>query len=117
MRHGMVSRRFDRPTGYRQLMFRNLVTEILDHEKIKTTEPKAKAIRGMTERMITLAKAGDLHARRQAISFILDKRVTEKLFSELGKRYADRNGGYTRIVKLGMRMGDGASIVHIELVK
>jgi large subunit ribosomal protein L17 len=117
MRHGAVSRRFDRPIGYRQLMFRNLVTEILDHEKIKTTEPKAKAVRGMTEKMITLAKAGDLHARRQALSFILDKKVTEKLFKELGPRYADRRGGYIRIIKLGMRMGDGASMVQIELVK
>jgi large subunit ribosomal protein L17 len=117
MRHGINSKRFDRPTGYRQLMFRNLVTEILDHEKIKTTEPKAKAIRGMAEKMIGLAKSGDLHSRRQAMSFILDKRVTEKLFKELGPRYAERHGGYTRIVKVGMRMGDGASIVQIELVK
>jgi large subunit ribosomal protein L17 len=84
MRHGVVSGRFDRPTGARQLMFRNLVTEILDHEKIKTTEPKAKAVRGMAEKMITLAKAGDLPARRRALAFILDKRVTEKLFKELG---------------------------------
>ncbi len=117
MRHGIKTRRFDRPIGYRQLMFRNLVTEILDHEKIKTTEPKAKEVRSMAERMISLAKAGDLHARRQAMSFILDKRVTDKLFAELGPRYADRHGGYTRIVKLGMRMGDGASMVQIELVK
>jgi large subunit ribosomal protein L17 len=117
MRHGVVSRRFDRPVGTRQLMFRNLVTEILDHEKIKTTEPKAKAVRGMTEKMITLAKAGDLAARRQALAFILDKRVTEKLFKELGPRYADRRGGYLRIVKLGLRPGDGASMVQIELVK
>jgi large subunit ribosomal protein L17 len=117
MRHGMVSGRFDRPIGYRQMMFRNLVTEILDHEKIKTTEPKAKAVRGMAEKMITLAKTGDLHSRRQALSYITDKRVTDKLFKELGPRYADRHGGYTRIVKLGMRMGDGASMVQIELVK
>jgi large subunit ribosomal protein L17 len=117
MRHGVVTRRFDRPIGYRQMMFRNLVTEILDHEKIKTTEPKAKAVRGMAEKMITLAKTNDLHARRQALAFILDKRVTEKLFKELGPRYAERHGGYTRIVKLGMRMGDGASMVQIELVK
>ena len=117
MRHGVVSGRFDRPIGYRQMMFRNLVTEILDHEKIKTTEPKAKVLRGMAERMITLAKTGDLHARRQALSYILDKRVTEKLFAELGPRYAERHGGYTRIVKLGLRMGDGASMVQIELVK
>jgi large subunit ribosomal protein L17 len=117
MRHGVVTKRFDRPIGFRQMMFRNLVTEILDHEKIKTTEPKAKVLRGMAERMITLAKTGNLHARRQAMSYIMDKRVTEKLFAELGPRYAERHGGYTRIVKLGMRMGDGASIVQIELVK
>jgi large subunit ribosomal protein L17 len=98
-------------------MFRNLVTEILDHEKIKTTEPKAKAVRGMAERMITLAKANNLNARRQALAVILDKRVTDKLFAELGPHYADRRGGYTRIVKLGNRIGDGASMVQIELVK
>jgi large subunit ribosomal protein L17 len=117
MRHGVVSRRFDRPIGSRQMMFRNLVTEILDHEKIKTTEPKAKAVKGMAEKMITLAKTGGLHARRQAMTFITDKRVTEKLFAELAPRYAERHGGYTRIVKIGMRMGDGASMVQIELVK
>lgn len=117
MRHGVKTGRFDRPTGYRQMMFRNLVTEILDHEKIKTTEPKAKTLRTMAEKMITLAKAGDLNSRRQAISFIMDKKVIEKLFKELGPRYADRHGGYTRIMKLGMRLGDGASMVQIELVK
>jgi len=117
MRHGVVSGRFDRPIGYRQMMFRNLVTEILDHEKIKTTEPKAKAVRGMAEKMITLAKSGGLHDRRQALSFITDKKVAAKLFAELGPRYAQRSGGYTRIIKLGVRLGDGASIVQIELVK
>jgi large subunit ribosomal protein L17 len=117
MRHGVVSGRFDRPIGYRQMMFRNLVTEILDHEKIKTTEPKARAIRGMTEKMISLAKSGKLNDRRQALSFINNDKVTQKLFAELGPRYAQRNGGYTRIVKIGMRMGDGASMVQIELVK
>jgi large subunit ribosomal protein L17 len=117
MRHGVVSRRFDRPIGVRQLMFRNLVTEILDHEKIKTTEPKAKAVRGMTEKMITLAKTGGLHSRRQALAFLTDKKVADKLFKEIGPRYNTRNGGYVRIVKIGMRMGDGASMVQIELVK
>jgi large subunit ribosomal protein L17 len=116
MRHNMVSKRFDRPTGYRQMMFRNLVTEILDHEKITTTEPKAKAIRGMTDKMISLGKAGGLPARRQALSFVMDKRVVEKLFKEIGPRYASRQGGYTRIIKLGPRMGDGASMVQLELV-
>jgi len=117
MRHGVVSRRFDRPIGVRQLMFRNLVTEILDHEKIKTTEPKAKAVKGMAEKMITLAKNGDLHARREAMSFVTDRKVVEKLFKEIGPRYAERHGGYTRIIKLGLRQGDGASMVQIELVK
>ncbi len=117
MRHGVVSRRFDRPIGCRQMMFRNLVTEILDHEKIKTTEPKAKAVRAMAEKMIGLAKDGDLGARRQALSFITDKKVSAKLFAELGPRYAQRNGGYTRIIKIGRRLGDGAAIVQIELVK
>jgi large subunit ribosomal protein L17 len=117
MRHGVKTGRFDRPIGHRQLMFRNLVTEILDHEKIKTTEAKAKAVSNMTEKMITLAKVGDLNSRRQALSFILDKRVIDKLFAEVGPRYAQRHGGCTRIVKLGMRMGDGASMVQIELIK
>lgn len=117
MRHKVVTKNFSRSGGHRNLMFRNLVTEILDHEKIKTTEPKAKVVRSMAEKMITLSKAGSVHARRQAGAFILDKRVTEKLFNEIGKRYTDRNGGYVRIVKLGTRMGDGASMVQIELVK
>jgi large subunit ribosomal protein L17 len=93
------------------------VTEILDHEKIKTTEPKAKAVQGMAEKMITLSKDGGLSARRQAMSFLMDKKVAEKLFAQIGPRYAERRGGYTRITKLGMRMGDGASMVQIELVK
>jgi large subunit ribosomal protein L17 len=117
MRHGVVTKRFDRPIGFRQMMFRNMVTEILDHEKIQTTEPKAKVLKSLTDKMITLAKTNNLHARRQALSYVTDDRVTEKLFKELGPRYAERHGGYTRIIKIGMRMGDGASVVQIELVK
>jgi large subunit ribosomal protein L17 len=117
MRHKIASGRFDRPSGERTSMFRNLVTEILDHEKIVTTQAKAKAAQSMAEKMITLGKEGDLHSRRQALSFLMDKKVAGKLFSELGPRYADRHGGYTRIVKLGLRQGDGASMVQIELVK
>jgi large subunit ribosomal protein L17 len=117
MRHNVVAKRFDRPIGHRQMMFRNLVTEILDHEKITTTEPKAKAVRGMTEKMITLGKTGGLPARRQALSFVTEKRVVEKLFKEIGPRYNERHGGYTRLIKLGARPGDGASMVQIELVK
>lgn len=116
MRHQVSSRRFDRPTGQRILMYRNLVTEVLDHGKITTTEAKAKAIRGMVEKMITLGKQGGLHARRQALSFITVERVTAKLFAEIAPKFAERHGGYTRIVKVGPRPGDGATKVQIELV-
>ena len=117
MRHNVSGRRFDRPTGHRVLMYRNLVTDVLKHEKITTTEAKAKEIRSMAEKMITLGKSGSLHCRRQAMSFVLDEKVVEKLFSELAQRYAARSGGYTRLVKVGMRMGDGAPMVQLELVK
>ena len=103
--------------SYRRAMYRNLVTDLLGYEKIKTTEAKAKQIRGLAEKMITLGKKGGLHCRRQALSFIFDKDVTEKVFTELAKRYADRPGGYTRITKLGRRLGDGAAMVQLELVK
>jgi len=98
-------------------MYRNLVTDLLGHEKITTTESKAKQIRGLAEKMITLGKKGGLHSRRQALSYIFDKSVTEKVFSELAERYAERPGGYTRITKLGRRLGDGAPMVQLELVK
>jgi len=98
-------------------MFRNLVTDLLGYEKITTTEAKAKEVRGLAEKMITLGKAGDLHSRRQALAFIIDKKVTEKVFNELAPRYAQRPGGYTRIVKLGPRLGDGAAMVRLELVE
>jgi len=98
-------------------MYRNLVTDLLRYEKIATTEAKAKEVRGLAEKMITLGKEGGLHSRRQALSFILDKKVTERVFDELAPRYAERPGGYTRITKLGPRLGDGAAIVQLELVK
>lgn len=101
---------------YRRALYRNLVTDLLDHEKITTTEAKAKQVRGMAEKMITLGKRGKLHSRRQAIGFVFNKKVADKLFDELAERYADRQGGYTRIVKLGRRVGDGAEMVQIELV-
>jgi large subunit ribosomal protein L17 len=93
------------------------VTDLLRYEKIVTTEAKAKEVRSLAEKMITLGKKGGLHRYRQALSFILDKSVAEKVFSELAPRYADRNGGYTRIVKLGPRLGDGASMVQLSLVE
>ena len=104
-------------SGYRRAMYRNLVTDLLDYEKITTTEAKAKRVRGLAEKMITLGKQGGLHSRRQALSFIFDKKVTDKVFDELAQRYANRPGGYTRITKLGPRLGDGAAMVQLELVK
>jgi len=98
-------------------MYRNLVTDLLGYEKITTTEAKAKEVRGLAERMITLAKEGELHSRRQILSFILDKKLADKVFTELAPRYAERPGGYTRIVKLGPRLGDGAAMVRLELVE
>jgi large subunit ribosomal protein L17 len=97
-------------------MYRNLVTDLLRYEKIVTTEAKAKEVRGTAERIITLGKDGSLHARRQALAFVLDKKVVKKLFDELGPRYAERPGGYTRIVKLERRLGDGAPMARLELV-
>ena len=117
MRHQVSSRRFDRPTGHRLMMYRNLVTEVLDHGKITTTEAKAKEIRSLVEKMITLGKRGELHSRRQALSFITDERVVDKLFADLAPKYAERNGGYTRIVKLGPRLGDSAPMALIKLVE
>jgi len=104
-------------TGYRKAMYRNLVTDLLSYEKITTTETRAKEIRGLAEKMITLGKHGGLHSRRQALSVLFNKQVTDKVFSELAERYAERPGGYTRISKIGRRLGDGASMVRMELVE
>jgi large subunit ribosomal protein L17 len=98
-------------------MYRNLVTDLLNYEEITTTEARAKEIRGMAEKMITLGKEGNLHSRRRALSFILDKKVTDKVFDEFAQRYARRQGGYTRINKLGPRPGDGAPMVKLELLE
>jgi len=117
MRHKLAGRKLGRPSGHRRAMYRNLVTDLLNYEKIITTEAKAKEVRGLAEKMITLGKEGGLHSRRQALSFILDKKVTEKVFTELAPRYAERPGGYTRILKLGPRLGDGAAMAQLELVK
>ena len=104
-------------SSYMRAMYRNLVTDLLSYEKITTTEAKARQVRGLAEKMITLGKQGGLHSRRQALSFIFDKKVTDKVFTEFAQRYADRPGGYTRITKLGRRLGDGAAMVQLELVK
>jgi large subunit ribosomal protein L17 len=116
MRHAVKSRRFDRPTDQRLALFRGLVTDLLKYEQIKTTEAKAKTVRGLAEKMITLGKSGTLASRRRVLGYVYDKDVAGKLFDELAGRYAERPGGYTRILKLGPRLGDGAPTVILELV-
>ena len=104
-------------SSYKRAMYRNLLTDLLGYEKITTTQTKAEQVRGLAEKMITLGKQGGLHSRRQALSFIFSEEVIDKLFAELAQRYADRPGGYTRIIKLRNRLGDGAAMVQLELVK
>ncbi|MBM2826121.1 MAG: ribosomal protein [Dehalococcoidia bacterium] len=116
MRHGISGRKLSRPTGHRMSLYRNLVTDLLKHERIRTTEAKAKEARGMAEKMVTLGKRGDLHARRQALAFVRDRDTVEKVFSVQSQRYSERQGGYTRISKLGHRLGDGAPMVQLELM-
>ncbi len=117
MRHRVTGRRLGRSSGHRRALYRNLVTDLLGYEKITTTEAKAKEVRSLADKMITLGKKGGLHARRQALAFVLDEKTVEKVFSDLAPRYAERNGGYTRLVKLGARLGDGAPMVRLELVE
>ena len=109
-------RKLGRPTDHRQAMLRNLVTSLLREEKIETTVTRAKEAKRMAEKMITLAKRGDLHARRQALAYVYDEDVVTKLFDEIGPKYAERNGGYTRVLKLGPRRGDAAEMAILELV-
>ncbi len=116
MRHKVTGRRLGRSSSHRKAMFRNLVTDLLDYEKITTTEAKAKEVRGLAEKMITLGKDGGLGARRQALAFIYDKSVVDKVFANLAPRFAERSGGYTRITKLGPRLGDRAAMVQLELM-
>ena len=117
MRHKVAGRKFNRAMGHRRAMYRNLVTDLLKYEKITTTEAKAKEVRGLAEKMITLGKKGGLNPRRQALSFIINEKIAGKVFTELAPRYAERSGGYTRITKLEPRLGDGAAMVQLELVK
>jgi large subunit ribosomal protein L17 len=117
MRHRLAGRQLSRATGHRWALYRNQVTALLAHEKITTTEAKAREVRSLAERMITLGKDGSLASRREALAFITDKKVVDKLFAEVAPGYADRRGGYTRLLKLGPRPGDSAPMVQIELVK
>ena len=116
MRHRKKGRQLGRQTKHRWALFRSLVTSLLEHERIETTEAKAKEIRGFTDRMITLGKKGTLPARRQALAFIRSKDVVSKLFSDVAVRFKNRSGGYTRMVKTRRRIGDAAKLVAIELV-
>ena len=116
MRHGMGHRKLGRTSSHRKAMFANMAAALIKHEQITTTLPKAKELRPYVEKLITLGKRGDLHARRQAISTLRDKTQVAKLFETLGPRYADRQGGYTRVLKAGFRYGDAAPMAFIELV-
>jgi len=116
MRHGAAHRKLGRTVSHRQAMFANMAASLIKHEQITTTLPKAKELRPFVEKLVTLAKRGDLHARRQAISAVRDVPQVGKLFETLGPRYAERNGGYIRIMKAGFRRGDNAPMAVIEFV-
>lgn len=117
MRHGKSGKKLGRTSSHRIAMLRNMVTSFLKHEKVKTTDVKAKELKKVAEKMVTLGKRGDLHARRQAAAFVRDKEIVAKLFDELSVRYREWNGGYTRIVKMGFRVGDNAPMSTIELIR
>jgi large subunit ribosomal protein L17 len=116
MRHRMSGRKLNRTSSHRKAMFANMTASLLLHEQIKTTKPKAKDLRTFVDKMITLGKRGDLHSRRQALSFLQDKEVVTKLFDVLADRYKDRQGGYSRVLAAGFRYGDAAPMAMIELV-
>jgi large subunit ribosomal protein L17 len=117
MRHGKQRHKLSRDTAHRKALLRNLSRELIEHERIKTSQAKAKAVKPEVEKLITLAKGGSLHARRQALSTLgQDRFLVHKLFEEIGPRYAERPGGYTRIVKLGPRRSDSTEMVFLELV-
>lgn len=117
MRHRKAKYKLGINSTHRQAMLRNMVTSLFDHESIVTTEAKAKALRSLADKMITLGKRGDLHARRQALQVIRSKRTAKRLFEDIAPRYAGRNGGYTRVIKKGPRKGDSAQMAIIELVE
>ncbi|MEM1288944.1 MAG: 50S ribosomal protein L17 [Pseudomonadota bacterium] len=116
MRHGKSGRKLNRTASHRKAMFANMASSLITHEQIKTTLPKAKELKPIMDKLITLAKRGDLHARRQALSQVRDEAAVRKLFGVLGERYSERQGGYTRVLKAGFRFGDNAPIGIIELV-
>jgi len=117
MRHRIAGRRLSRPTAHRWALYRNLVTDLFRYEKIVTTEAKAKEVRGLAEKMITLGKESSLSSRRRTLAFVTDKKIVDKVFNEFAPRYAQRPGGYTRLIKLGPRLGDRAPMVQLEMVE
>jgi large subunit ribosomal protein L17 len=116
MYHGKAGRKLGRTSSHKEAMFRNMVTSVIKYESIRTTDSKAKELRKLAERMITLGKRGDLHARRQALAVVRDKSLVSKLFGELTERYRNRAGGYTRIIKMGFRFGDNAPVSILEFI-
>ena len=116
MRHLRQGRKLGRTTAHRKALLRNLATALLEHERIITTEPKAKELRRVADKLVTLGKRGDLHARRQALQTVRSNSVVQKLFNEIAPRFAERRGGYTRVLRLGYRSGDAAAMAVIELV-
>jgi large subunit ribosomal protein L17 len=116
VRHQRAGRKLGRDSAHRKALYANLASALIEHGRIKTTEAKAKEVRPIAERMITLGKRGDLHAHRQAVAFLRSKDVAHKLFAEVAPRFAERPGGYTRVVKLGPRPGDAAPMAYLELV-
>jgi large subunit ribosomal protein L17 len=116
MRHRVAGRKLSRHTKHRELMFRNMLVSLMQHQRIKTTLAKGKELRGWADRMITLGKKGTLHARRQAFAYLRNETVVKKLFDEIAPKMKDREGGYTRIYKMGWRQGDGAPLSLVELV-
>src|ERR671929_623782 len=116
MRHHRAGKKLGRDSAHRKALYANLAGSLIEHGRIRTTEAKAKAVKPFAEQMITLGRRGDLHARRQALSKLRSQEIVHKLFDEVGPRFADRPGGYSRIVKLGPRQGDAAEMVYLELV-
>jgi large subunit ribosomal protein L17 len=116
MRHRVAGKKLGRKTAHRKSMFRNMVTSLFDKERVRTTLDRAKAVRPIAEKIITLGKRDSLHSRRQALAYVRDTAVVAKLFSTLAPRFSQRNGGYTRIIRLGFRDGDGAQMAILELI-
>ncbi len=116
MRHQRTGKKLGRDSAHRRALYANLASNLIEHERIKTTITKAKAVKPIAEQMITLGRRGDMHARRQAVAFLRSKDIVHKLFDEIGPRYADRPGGYSRIIRIGPRQGDAAEMCYLELV-